>query len=44
MMGRPNLICNVKEKTFEVKQIKRMIGRIKNHAFVPKPAHDHDLK
>lgn len=39
-MGRPNLICNVEEKTCEVKQIKGLIGRIKNHVFVPKPAHD----
>jgi hypothetical protein len=39
-MGRPNLICNVEEKTCEIKQIKRFSERIKNHSFVPKPAHD----
>jgi hypothetical protein len=37
---RPNLMCNVVEKTFEGKQKKRMIGWANNQVFAPSPAHD----
>jgi hypothetical protein len=37
---RPNLMCNVVEKTFEAKQKKRMTKRANNQAFEPSPTHD----
>jgi hypothetical protein len=37
---RPNLVCNVVEKTFEGMRKKRMIGRVNNQALTLGFAHD----
>jgi hypothetical protein len=38
-VGRPNLVCNVEEKTFEGKQKHGMIGQADNQVLAPGPTH-----